>query len=116
MGRRAVGLLPAHRLKFHSLCLGGAGFFFLLSLASPSFEGGGVLLPPRRRSIFWEALAKERQRQSGEDFGRGGKVPQIVGEPLDKHGGEATEQAAQLFGTNRQYISDAKKMTPYNAL
>lgn len=44
--------------------------------------------------------AKERQRLGGID-----KVPQIFAEPI-----EAREQAAAIVGTNRQYVSDAKKI------
>lgn len=58
-----------------------------------------------------EAEAKERQKQAGETFGRGKeKVTQKIGEAVEtpKHEGEATNQAAKLMGTNRQYVSDAK--------
>ncbi len=41
-------------------------------------------------------------------------VPQLIeeldNEPRKKSSGEATEQAAQMVGTNRQYVSDAKKL------
>jgi hypothetical protein len=48
-----------------------------------------------------EAEAKERQRQGGRR-----KVPQNVAEA----NGEAREQAAQEFNTNRLYVSAAKKL------
>ena len=62
-----------------------------------------------------EKQAKKRQRQAGEQFGRGqervAKVPQKIGEPIDnKHDTEAVSQAAHLTGTNRQYVADAKRV------
>ena len=48
-----------------------------------------------------EAEAKERQRKSG------GAVPQKIAEPEK---GEAREKAAQLVGTNREYVAAAKKI------
>lgn len=54
-----------------------------------------------------EEEAKARQVQSGIDFGRGGKVGQIFDQPIDR-GPRASDVAAQLVGTNRQYVSDAK--------
>ena len=50
-----------------------------------------------------EREAKERQRMGGTQ-----KVPQKIGEP--NHESEATEQAAKQFGTNREYVSAAKKI------
>lgn len=38
------------------------------------------------------------------------QVPQLIGEPEDPHKREASHRAAQLLGTNRQYVSDAKKL------
>lgn len=51
--------------------------------------------------------AKERQRLGGAE-----KVPQTFGEPQieSKHANEAAEQAAAIVGSNRQYVSDAKKI------
>ena len=51
--------------------------------------------------------ARERQRLAGEQFGRG-KVNQKIDEPISQP--QAAEQAAQIVGTNRQYVSDAKKI------
>lgn len=60
-----------------------------------------------------EEEARERQRVAGEEFGRG-KLPQLIGEaieqPRERHANEAVQQAAQMVGTNRQYVSDAKKL------
>lgn len=53
--------------------------------------------------------ARERQRQAGEQFGRG-KLGQIVERPNNRSDGKAAEQAAKLVGTNRQYVSDAKQI------
>lgn len=53
--------------------------------------------------------AKERQREAAERTNAmrvGEAVTQIIAEAS----GEAREQAAQIVGTNRQYISDAKKL------
>ena len=60
-----------------------------------------------------EAEAKERQRAAGEEFGRG-KLTQLIGEAIDepreRHANEAVQQAAQMVGTNRQYVSDGKRL------
>jgi len=53
-----------------------------------------------------EAEAKERQRLSQ---GRGKKGSQKV-DYLKLEEGKSTQQAAKMFNTNRQYISDAKKL------
>jgi len=66
-----------------------------------------------------EAEAKERQRAAGERGNEGGRgnaktLPQLIGEgfeePREQHTNEAVQQAAQLVGTNRQYVSDAKRL------
>jgi hypothetical protein len=69
-----------------------------------------------------EAEAKERQRRGGSEGGkrsaesRQGKGKPKVGQTVDTPStsnppaGRATEQAAQLLGTNRQYIHDAKNL------
>ena len=59
-----------------------------------------------------EVEAKERQRAAGEEFGRG-KLHQLIDEAIDeprKPVPQALEQAAQMVGTNRQYVSDAKRL------
>ena len=48
--------------------------------------------------------AKARQREGGKT-----KVPQKIGE-ASKHEGEATQQAAKMFGTNRTYVVEAAKL------
>jgi hypothetical protein len=57
-----------------------------------------------------KAEAEERQREGGRK-GRKKKVPQNFGEPSepepDRHAGEAIQQAAELFGTNRAYVAEA---------
>lgn len=69
-----------------------------------------------------EREAKERQRQSAEQtnakLGRSSKetVSQkideacLVGSSGNENEHKATAQAAKLVGTNRQYVSDAKKI------
>jgi N6-adenosine-specific RNA methylase IME4 len=64
-----------------------------------------------------EAEAKERQRNSikeRDESGRAIPVPQLIGEldnePRERHANEAVQQAAQMVGTNRQYVSDAKRL------
>jgi len=52
-----------------------------------------------------EAEAKERQRASGGDRK---SVYQKIDGPISEP--QATEQAAHLLNTNRQYVSDAKKL------
>lgn len=59
-----------------------------------------------------EAEAKERMAAGGESAGRGRpkqgteKIPY----PNADHSGEAREHAAQIFGTNPRYVSDAKSL------
>jgi ParB-like chromosome segregation protein Spo0J len=52
--------------------------------------------------------AKERQRQGGGDHNKKA-VSQKLDQP-DRNAGKATAQAAALVGTNRQYVSAAKKL------
>lgn len=54
--------------------------------------------------------AKNRQSESGKVYGRGigqEKVVQIFEQPMS---GRASEQAAKVTNTNRQYVVDAKKI------
>jgi hypothetical protein len=55
----------------------------------------------RKRDLCRQAALRQR-----------GRVPQIVGEPSgsDRHDREACSQAAAIVGTNRQYVSDAKRI------
>jgi len=73
---------------------------------------------------YLAAEAKERQRQAGSKYGVGQpkasefnhgvdqKVPQLIAEGLPKtdNSKESRTIAAQLTGTNRQYVSDAKRL------
>ena len=59
-----------------------------------------------------EEEAKERQQVAGgdrksEEYEK--SLPQKIGEA--KHATEATAQAAAITGTNRQYVSDAKRIS-----
>ena len=59
-----------------------------------------------------EAEAKERQRAAGEEFGRG-KLGQLIDQAIDDQHQRAprtADIAAQMVGTNRQYVSDAKRL------
>jgi site-specific DNA-methyltransferase (adenine-specific) len=58
----------------------------------------------RKRELCRQAAL--RQHHGSE------RVPQIVGEPSrrDPHEGEASFKSATLVGTNRQYVSDAKRL------
>ena len=56
---------------------------------------------------LYEAEAKKRQKQAGEIYGRGQKVSQSIEQPIK---GKATDHAARFFDTNRQYISDLKRI------
>lgn len=54
-----------------------------------------------------EKDAKDRLIKSGKKTGRGNKkVPQKIAEPFE----ESRVTAAAMFNTNRQYVSDAKKL------
>jgi hypothetical protein len=59
-----------------------------------------------------EAEAKGRQRQAGVNHGRGRprKVGQKVDEPSDGNAGRATQEAARIAGTNRQYVAEAGRI------
>ncbi len=65
---------------------------------------------------FLEEEAKERQIEAGKLYGRGGhskeelKVRQKIAYPIDKDANKSTAHAAKMTGTNRQYVSDAKKI------
>jgi hypothetical protein len=47
--------------------------------------------------------AKEREREGGRNKGK-----QLFADPENK--GQARDQAAKAVGSNRQYVSDLKKM------
>lgn len=60
-----------------------------------------------------KAEARERQLAQGERGIEGGRgntktLSQKIDEGFEQNDGRATQQAAQLLGTNRQYVSDAK--------
>jgi hypothetical protein len=57
--------------------------------------------------------ARERQREAGEQFGRGqNSLPKDLGKLLDgRHDGEAAAQAAQIIGTNRRHLLERAKTT-----
>ena len=58
---------------------------------------------------FVEALEREaRERQAHGQTAPGQALPQFIAEASDA--GEAREKLADLFDTNRQYISDAKRL------
>jgi N6-adenosine-specific RNA methylase IME4 len=63
---------------------------------------------------FLEEEAKERQRIAGEIYGKGQpKVDKKVYQPINDRVERAPQPidiAAQMTGTNRQYVSDAKKL------
>ncbi len=65
---------------------------------------------------FLEEEAKERKIEAGKLYGRGGhskeelKVRQKIAYPIDKDANKSTAHAAKMTGTNRQYVSDAKKI------
>lgn len=67
-----------------------------------------------------EEQAKKRQQQAGQQFGRGHNAESLNAPAMDRPSSqlpqkiaeamEARTQAATLTGTNRQYVSDAKKI------
>lgn len=63
-----------------------------------------------------EAEAKERQREAGEQFGRGmndrllKNLSNLSGTDDDRNGSTAAAQVAQITGTNRTYVSEAKSL------
>ena len=62
---------------------------------------------------LYAAEAEERQREAGErgkEGGRGKKNPLPKKLGKGKHEGEAAEKAAKAAKTNRQYVSDLKKI------
>jgi len=56
---------------------------------------------------FFAADAKRRQKESGEQHGRGQKVKEKIPEPIRP---QAREEAAKSVGVNDRYVSDAKKV------
>lgn len=67
---------------------------------------------PGQRPVLFATPAKRHADPSkNHSVGRPGKSTQKVGSiPKDKHSGLSTERAAKDFGTNRQYIDDAKSI------
>ena len=62
-----------------------------------------------------EEQAKERQTTQGNHGNEGGRgngkpFPKDLGESSSKHDGEAVAQAAKIFGTNREYVNQAKQL------
>jgi hypothetical protein len=57
---------------------------------------------------------KDRKKKAGENYGKGQqKVNQKIDEPIDEKKERAPQPidiAAQMTGTNRQYVADAKKL------
>lgn len=61
-----------------------------------------------------KAEAKQRQIDSGIQYGKGAKVPQLIAEPIKAQDNEVRTQLAKTFNTNRQYISDAARIKKEN--
>jgi N6-adenosine-specific RNA methylase IME4 len=67
---------------------------------------------------FLEAAAKDRKKKAGENYGKGhSKVNQKIDEPIREtesaravKAAQSLDIAAQMVGTNRQYVADAKKL------
>jgi len=67
---------------------------------------------------FLEAEAKDRKKKAGENYGKGhSKVNQKIDEPIREtesaravKAAQSLDIAAQMVGTNRQYVADAKKL------
>lgn len=75
-------------------------------LSSSQKAAVGVELEPLFDAL--EAQAKERQGTRTDLIED--NLPQKFGEGKNKHKSESTHKAAKSLGTNRQYISDAKKL------
>ena len=81
-------------------------------LSSSQKAAVGVELEPLFDAL--EAQAKERQREAGgdrksEEYQE--SVTQKIEQPIEDHNQRSsTHKAAKTLGTNRQYISDAKKL------
>lgn len=73
---------------------------------------GGVLALEVEKSLAVEA--KERQAlaavQGNKNRVKDFPVSQIVEQPGDENKSKSSQKAAELVGTNRQYVSDAKKI------
>ena len=66
----------------------------------------------RKREAGRRAALRQHRQEQDDALVDDERVTQEVGEPTrDRHAGEASQQAAKLLGTNRQYVSDAKKLT-----
>jgi hypothetical protein len=62
---------------------------------------------------FAEKEARERQLAAGErgvEGGRGNKKSITLAEKIPQGFSRSRDEAAAMFGTNRQYVSDAKKI------
>ncbi len=107
---REIGIEPAFR-KWDGK--GGSPLSVVLSLNLHRRH----LTSSQRAAIAVEILpmlereAKERQRESGREHGRG-KVVQKTSQPIDgpMRQPRSTEQAARLLSTNSDYVKAAKKV------
>ena len=99
---REIGIEPAFR-KWDGK--GGSPLSVVLSLNLHRRH----LSSSQRAAIAVEILPMlEQQAQGRQRMGGKNKLPQKIGEP--SHEGEAVEQAAKQLGTNRDYVSAAKKV------
>ena len=56
-----------------------------------------------------KTAAKRKAQAKGKPRGEKASVPQNFGEERRRHDGETDEQLAKAHGTNRQYVSDARR-------
>lgn len=60
---------------------------------------------------YFETQAKERQRDHGGTApGKPKTVSQKIDSVIDKNQNKAAQKVAEMAGTNRQYVSDAKRI------
>jgi hypothetical protein len=85
-------------------------FIVSLNLRRRHLNSSQRAMIAQRMIPLLEEEGKERQRKAGREHGRGTvKVNQKIDEPIaTAQGKQSTETAAQMTGTNRQYVADAK--------
>lgn len=70
---------------------------------------GQRAMAAERALNFYAKEAKERQREAGQEYGRGKeKVPEPMREPIAKHEREATSKAGEMFDVSGRSVSSAK--------
>lgn len=106
--------IPPQCETFQPNGISALDFVISKNLKRRHLTGGQLAMLAVELEPYFAKSAKERQRDSikqRDEKGRAKPVSQKV-EQLDN--GKASEQAARAVGTNRQYVSDAKRIAAHS--